>query len=568
MSGRERSWVAGARGWVIAAGLLLTIGASPRAHAQVEAELGPDPGIGRDALPQLIDVGALPTPAPGHAALAAGLGYGVAESVLGEDESHQRTGLRLAAGYAVLRWLSVAARFDTRYDWQSGGADDGDDGVLGSTRLLARGGAELAPRAWLGGELALRAPPAADITLGFATLGFDARALGSYVLSTQTTLAASLGFRLDNSDQAVDGLDRLSGADRVALSASSANAVLLGFGAVHALGKLRLLAELGWDVLVGATAPSIGRSPLRLEVGARYALARDLQLELTAAVSPSARPGFGPDDPPLPIDPRFALGAGIAYAFYAGALPGTATATSNVHGRVVGVDGEPIAGADLQIGSRVVQSGPDGAFALRGVARGEQQLAASADGYVARRVALRLTSPRTELGDLLLVSNFGALRGRVLDANGVVVPGARVSIASAGRDVTCDQNGSFALDRLPPGTLELYVQAAQWEPITVPVLVMPGRELQVDLVLREQLPVGQIRGTVRGPHGEPVMAEVLVEELSVRESTGDDGTFTLDVQPGHYTVTVSAVGFDRDRREVDVEHNGVTVLLIDLRAAQ
>jgi hypothetical protein len=148
------------------------------------------------------------------------------------------------------------------------------------------------------------------------------------------------------------------------------------------------------------------------------------------------------------------------------------------------------------------------------------------------------------------------------------VPGARVSIASADRDVICDETGSFALDHLPPGALELYVQAAQWEPITVPVVVLPGRELQLDLVLRDQLPVGQIRGTVRGPHGEPVLGEVTVEELSVRETTGADGTFALDVQPGHYTVTVSAVGFERDRREVDVEHNGVTVLLIDLRAAQ
>ena len=564
MSGRDRSWAAGAR----VALLLWMLGFGARAHAQVEPELAPDPGVGRDALPQLIDVGVLPTPAPGHAALAAALGYGYTEGVLGEDESHHRGNLSLAAGYAMLRWLSVAARFDTRYDQQSGGVDDGDDGVLGATRILARGGAVLTPRAWLGGELVLRAPPAADITLGFATLGFDLRALGTYVLSPRTLLGASAGFRLDRSDNAVDGIARLSGADRVALAASSANAVLIGFGATHVLGRVRVLAELGWDVLVGSSAPSLGRSPLRLAVGGRYALARDLQLELIAAVSPSGRPRFGASDPPLPLDPRFTLTAGIAYAFYAGALPGTATATSNVHGRVVGSDGEPIAGADLRIGARVVQSGEDGAFALRAVARGERVLQVSAQGYATRSISLRLAQPTHELGELLLLSSLGALRGRVLDANGVVVPGARVSIASAGRDVLCDASGSFALDKLPAGRLELYVQAAQWEPITVPVVVAPGRELQLDLVLRDQLPVGQIRGTVRGPHGEPVMAEIAVEELTVRETTGDDGTFALDVQPGHYTVTVSAIGFERDRREVDVEHNGVTVLLIDLRAAQ
>ena len=51
------------------------------------------------------------------------------------------------------------------------------------------------------------------------------------------------------------------------------------------------------------------------------------------------------------------------------------------------------------------------------------------------------------------------------------------------------------------------------------------------------------------------------------DTTGD-GTFALDVQPGHYTVMVTAEGFDPERREVDVEHNGVTVLLIDLRGTR
>jgi hypothetical protein len=167
-----------------------------------------------------------------------------------------------------------------------------------------------------------------------------------------------------------------------------------------------------------------------------------------------------------------------------------------------------------------------------------------------------------------LAANIGALRGRVLDANGSVVDGARVSVNSAGREATCDTRGNFEFDSLPAGTLELYVQAPQWAPVVVPVIVLPGQELQLDVVLREQLPIGQIRGTVRGAGGEPVLAEITIEELQVRETSAEDGTFALDVQPGRYTVTVSATGYAREQREVDVEHNGVTVLLIDLRGAR
>jgi hypothetical protein len=563
---------AGGVRWCAGVSLLALISASVSVPARAQDDSGepaPELGLGRSGLPELVDVGLLPTPAPGRAAVVGSLGYGYTEDVLAGSEDHHRAGLSLAGSYALLRWLSVATRFDARYDAQVGGPEHGDDGVLGSTRLLARAGQSVAPRSWLGGELALRFPPADDIALGFSTISLDLRALGTLALGPATALGGSAGFRLDRSHNAVDGFERLSRADRLALAASQSNALLLGVGAAHSWGRLTALGELGWDLLVGSAAPVAIRSPMRIVLGARYALLHDLQLEVLLGLSPSGRPSLEPGAALVPVEPRAWLSSALAYSFFPGALPGTTGATlASVRGRVVDQRGAPIAGASATVGTHKARSDEDGAFVLRGLPPGSATLQVSARGYGAESAALQLQPGRHELGDVALAANIGALRGRVLDANGIAVKGARVSVNSAGRDASCDERGGFVFDTLPAGTLELYVQAPQWTPIVVPVVVLPGQELQLDVVLREQLSIGQIRGTVRGAGGEPVLAEVAVEELQVREATAEDGTFALDVQPGHYTVTVSAVGYERDQRQVDVEHNGVTVLLIDLRGAR
>ena len=63
---------------------------------------------------------------------------------------------------------------------------------------------------------------------------------------------------------------------------------------------------------------------------------------------------------------------------------------------------------------------------------------------------------------------------------------------------------------------------------------------EVAITLLERLPVGQIRGTVRGAGAAPVRAEVHVEPLGAVLNVAEDGTFVLDVVPGRYQVTIVA----------------------------
>jgi hypothetical protein len=103
---------------------------------------------------------------------------------------------------------------------------------------------------------------------------------------------------------------------------------------------------------------------------------------------------------------------------------------------------------------------------------------------------------------------------------------------------------------------------------------------EVEPAREPQTPKGQLRGLVRSLKGTAVAAEVTVEpETSPpgpapAEATGDrivtlraeGGRFQLDVAPGRYRVTIAAPGFQSQKRTVDVEENGVTLLNVDLRS--
>jgi len=89
----------------------------------------------------------------------------------------------------------------------------------------------------------------------------------------------------------------------------------------------------------------------------------------------------------------------------------------------------------------------------------------------------------------------------------------------------------------------------------------------VTLTLHRKLPSGQIRGLIRSFKGVGLDAEVKIEPGD-KTLRAKDGRFEADVAPGTYEVTITAPGFETQRRRVDVEQNGVTLLNADLRGSR
>ena len=128
-----------------------------------------------------------------------------------------------------------------------------------------------------------------------------------------------------------------------------------------------------------------------------------------------------------------------------------------------------------------------------------------------------------------------------------------------------------AAEATPP-TKEPPVKVAQ------PAVPDPAPAMAGEDDPKPSLPGGQIRCYIRSLRGRTVEAEVEVREVGHEAGNADasapqalharDGRFELDVVPGSYEVRVSAPGYESQRRRIQVEQNGVTLLNVDLRGAR
>jgi len=161
------------------------------------------------------------------------------------------------------------------------------------------------------------------------------------------------------------------------------------------------------------------------------------------------------------------------------------------------------------------------------------------------------------------------VRGRVLSANGRVLPGARAVLerdASGVRVVVASaalgSRGDFVLDRLPAGRYTLRTEAPGYATVTLPVELSAGDSLTTSLRFEpEQL----LEGTVQDSHGKGLPDALVLawptgkREARVIEGHSDrEGRFTLaGLARGSWTLLAEAPGFGTlqlDRVEVPSRH--------------
>ncbi len=453
-------------------------------------------------------------------------GYGYTEAVLGNGDSHHRVAGMLGAEGRPLPWLGLALRLDGRYDAHVVPGLPTDRGLVGDPRIFARvdrtltGGLRLGARAgvWLPGN---QAP-----SLTTAAISPELVGMLSYVApGNELALSANAGYRLDRSAASAPQAAELGPGDRLALSVSSFDAILLGAAASYGRGRAQGFVEASWELLVGSGHPSAASSPLRAATGARLAFGERLGVEAAIEVSPSTRPDVGAVAALVPVPPRVAGWLGVSVRF-------------------------------------------DG-----GRARTE----------VATRIAA--TPERAEPA---AVSAEVVLRGRVTAADGGELAELRVTVAAADgeRALALDPERRFTVEGKPGDEVTLAAEATGYAPARVTARFDAGAADPVVIRLERTAPRGQLRGLVRALKGGTVAAEVRVERddggaaASPNEASGapageaamavraENGRFEMDVAPGRYVLTISAPGYETQKRRVEVEPNGVTLLNVDLRSAR
>jgi hypothetical protein len=474
------------------------------------------PGLGDTAwaLPGIVRVGVVAAGAPRFS--AAGLaGYGYTESQVPAISAHQRISGALAAGYAPLRELELALRLDGRYD-RHPSKQGTDDGYIGDPRLLVRGGTVVARNLHLGGDLGVWVPGNGAPSVVLRATTVDARVLAAWLAPKGDALVGcGLGFRLGKSARSAADPARYSAGDRVALGLSEFNAALVGLGARYLVGKTELLAESTADILVGSGAPSPTRSPIRLTVGPRHHLSDQLALELLGDVTLSKRPGSGPEDPLVPIEPRLSILAGLRF-------------------RETFEKAKPIETAPPP------------------------------------PLTEPLPPPKPETPPPPAAPATTSVRGTITDSAGTPVAGATVELETGGKSVktASGDDGSYQIEGVPVGEAKVTISADGYKTITTTVMAKAGAIGKLVVELQADLPEAQIRGMVRSFGGAPLRAEVIVDPPGVTVETDDKGYFQVDVEPGAHQVTVRAKGYIEQQRTLKVDEGGVVVFNADLTKAR
>ena len=216
-----------------------------------------------------------------------------------------------------------------------------------------------------------------------------------------------------------------------------------------------------------------------------------------------------------------------------------------VTARVLGPDGRPVVGAEVEIGcggpSVSAASGPDGRAVLTPVPPGSCEASAERDGYTAGTTSFECAASGANEVTITLGAD-SRLDGIVVDASGVGAAGARVTIGGIydqPRTAITGADGRFAITGL--ARRRHAVSATLGNAAAVPV--------EIDLETRDRAEVrlaladGTIAGIVVDERGEPV-AEARVNGIatenelilsSATDITDMHGRFELGgLVPGEY----------------------------------
>jgi hypothetical protein len=463
--------------------------------------------------------------------LSAG-GYGYTGSVLRMNDAHHRLAGLVALEGRPLSWLGLALRFDGRYDRHTSAGQPSDGGLVGDPRIFVRVDRALGAGLKIGARAGLWLPGSDAPSLPMDALSPElAGALALSPGSGSLTLAANVGYHLDRSARTAPDAAQLSPGDRLALGVSAFDSVLLGASATFGRHALQGFVEASWRILVGTGAPSALSSPLIAGAGIRTAWGPRLRLEAEVELGLGKRPEVGAGAALVPVPPRAAGWLGLAYAFGAAGRSPALASSSLV------VPDVPPPSAASSAESPPPPSPP-------------------------------APSPVT-------------LRARVSADDGGPLVEPRVQISGPGgegaprppRTALVDSDGWFEIEATRGEVLNIEIEAVGCEPVTRTLTVEGSQATDLTIGLHRRLPIGQLRGLVRSLRGTVIDAAVEIRDVGGsaeghRTLQAANGRFQMDVAPGTYEVSISASGYETQRRRVTVEQNGVTLLNIDLRLAR
>lgn len=235
-------------------------------------------------------------------------------------------------------------------------------------------------------------------------------------------------------------------------------------------------------------------------------------------------------------------------------------------GRVTDPDGVPVEGAIVAGSGTRTATLADGSFAVR-VDKGAGRLVAEKEGFAATALDVKVENRSLEGLEIRLGHGL-TLRGRVLGVDPAAVTESCISVSTQNGETLAaiDSAGQFEVHNLPSEEWSLSARAGdrQAEDLFTPP---PGQpEVVHDL---EFAPAFEVWGRITGPGGELIAGASLQLVSDHHEQfhaqTRLDGSFTLEVPDGTYTLSASADGYAGREADQPVVVAGAPVGNVELQ---
>ncbi|MGM7702003.1 carboxypeptidase regulatory-like domain-containing protein [Pseudalkalibacillus sp. Hm43] len=214
-----------------------------------------------------------------------------------------------------------------------------------------------------------------------------------------------------------------------------------------------------------------------------------------------------------------------------------------------------------------------GQYTVSGLVPGTYTIVVNAVGYAENSTGSTVLTNQTTTTDLALISEIGSVSGTVLGTDGQPFKNAVIKIVDSNGVVVgtsaVNQDGSYSIGNLPPGTYSIRAAAPDVVTASSGVSLIANENKVINFVLRVN--PGTIRGTVtEQATGDPIVgANVNILDLNgqvvATTATNTIGNYFVDrLAPGSYTVSVSKVGFAKSMKGAIVNADDFTIVNVAL----
>ena len=217
--------------------------------------------------------------------------------------------------------------------------------------------------------------------------------------------------------------------------------------------------------------------------------------------------------------------------------------TGTVGGQVQNLSCETISGATVSTGSGSATTDSQGNFSLNATAPAAYTVTAQASGYAPSSDAINVwTGYPDSVKYFLSTQQPGSISGKVTNTSGAAISSATVWYS--GGTTKTDSSGDYTFSNVPPETYTVTASQSGYQTSSNQnVSVSSGITTSSNLVLTATS-TGSIAGTVTNATGTGIAnATVSYSGGSATATTNSSGGYTLNVVPGTYGVTATAVGY-------------------------